>query len=127
MAKIYLYDCDSREMHEEESLETAAEKALKSKTSQMIKLDLSDGIYPEIKDDSCLKTYTPKVKEVGSIRFSSRYGWMCSIHPNGNDTSDVFSGDFIGNFDIDLFGYEKSPNLWLYIWPIDGEGMPLGL
>ena len=126
MAKIYLYDCNSKEMMEMESLEVAAKDALKLSLDgkpQMIKMDVSDGIYPIVSIDCESLNYVPEEKRLGNCHFQSAFGWKANVYTDDKATHNVWGGSFNGNFNLAKDFNAK----WIYLWPIDGEGMPLGI
>lgn len=127
MAKIYIHSWRTKQMFEMPTFESAACAALHSKGDLIVKLDLSDENCPDINEDSVIYTYIPAVVKIGNISFRSRYGWMHSVHPKGDNTPANYTGDFVGRNDlIDALDNNERRNLWVYIWPIGGDSLPLG-
>lgn len=127
MAKVYIQSYKTNQMFEMPTFESAAAASLYGKGDLIVKIDLSDEDPPQIDGNSVVYTYVPAVVTIGMISFSSRHGWMHSVHPKGNNTPANYTGDFVGREDLfKALDNNERESLWVYIWPIDGDSFPLG-
>ena len=126
MAKIYLYDCISKRTTEMESLEIAAKDALELSLNgkpQMIEIDVSDGIYPEFDKNNSDFNYVPETKHIGKFSFKSAFGWKYNVYTDDKAHNYVWGGSFNNEFNRAKDFNAK----WVYLWPVDGAGTPLGM
>ena len=125
--KIYMYNCETAKLMEKETIDEAAIEVLQQCQQHhlfMMKIDVSDG-YPIVNENSVLKTYNAGPTTVGPLSFKSTFGWKYSIHPEGDSTDPIYTSDFDGSFDM-VKKYQTG-HTWVYLWPINSQGLPLGL
>ena len=123
MAKFYLYDWKNREnVAVSSDIEICLLAALRAYGKyEVVVADINEVI--KIEEDSLLNTYVPETVEMPGMRVSSAFGWKFQLWLNGKE---IWAGSMDESVFQDAYDAAKYGEVQLLIWPVNGDGLPLG-